>query len=189
MINCHRDITILALAILNPDHKTLHKWHKNESNVCLHGSPNKYDQRVPFSETSDSHRCDAASITFNRLWDPAFNRVSIDNHFYLLKMAFGAWTDQSLVFGLWIHCGEPCMSPTPFPCTKQQPLRSCGNSSWLPAIHVVVDIHWVSPSIQNKITSPPLIILPSQECISSWLFPHLPYSWWKKSIPHIAIWC
>lgn len=130
-----------------------------------------------------------ASITFSCLSVPGFNRrVSIYNWIYwkwpLAPVQTRAWT---------LVPGSEGDSPLSLPPLVSSPhktaasLGSDGNSSWHPATRVAVDIHWVDPFIKNQITSPCLINLASQEYISL-LFLHLPYSWWKRSVPHMATW-
>lgn len=84
-------------------------------------------------------------------------------------MALGTGTDQSLDLDLWIWGAEPISlpSPTSFWRETAATLGSHGNSWWYPAILVAGVIN-----IKNQITSPCLIKLISQECISL-LFLHL----------------
>lgn len=126
-----------------------------------------------------------ASITFSCLWVPGFNRwVSIYNWIYwkwpLAPVQTRHWT---LVSGSEGESPVSLPPPASSPHKTSTTLGSHGNSSWHSAMRVAVDIHWVDPFIKNQITSPCLINLASQECISSLLFLHLPYSWWKWSVP------
>lgn len=119
-----------------------------------------------------------------------FNRwVSIYNWIYwkwpLSPVKTRAWT---LVSGSEWGSSVILLPPASSLHKMAITLGSRGNSSWHPAIRASVDIHWVDPFIKNQTTSSCLINLALQECIYFLLFPHLPYWWWKRSVPCIATW-
>lgn len=124
------------------------------------------------------------SITFICLWVPCFKRqVSIYNcicwKWPLALVQIRAWT---LISGSEGQSPVSLPPPASLRYETAATLGSRGNSSWHPAIHVARDIPWEDPFFKNHITSPCLINLTSQKCISPLLFLHLPYSWYKWSV-------